>query len=126
MPCVATRWPRCVSARMGPAAGGHAVRHLERELWDLRDAAGREIAPDAPERRGWLLERGAVGRLHAAVEQLLMKTCQVPCETTRLAPSGSLESRTATSPGRLRATRARQFCDDNPGIGPAFRLGRQT
>ena len=45
--------------------------HLERELWDLRDAAAREIAPDAPERRGWLLERGAVGRLHAAVEQLL-------------------------------------------------------
>jgi hypothetical protein len=27
--------------------------HLERELWDLRDAAGREITPDAPERRGW-------------------------------------------------------------------------
>ena len=45
--------------------------HLERELWDLRDAAGREIAPDAPERRGWLLERGAVGRLQVAVEQLL-------------------------------------------------------
>jgi hypothetical protein len=45
--------------------------HLERELWDMRDAAGREIAPDAPERRDWLLERGAVGRLHAAVEQLL-------------------------------------------------------
>ena len=26
--------------------------HLERELWDLRDATGREIGPDAPERRG--------------------------------------------------------------------------
>jgi len=37
--------------------------HLERELWDLQDAAGREIGPDAPERRAWLLERGAVGRL---------------------------------------------------------------
>jgi hypothetical protein len=37
--------------------------HLERELWDLRDAAGNEIAPDAPERRGWLLDHGAVGRL---------------------------------------------------------------
>ncbi len=35
------------------------------QWWDLRDAAGREIAPDAPERRGWLLERGAAGRLHA-------------------------------------------------------------
>ena len=45
--------------------------HLERELWDLRDAAGREITSDAPERRGWLLERGAVGRLQAAVKQLL-------------------------------------------------------
>jgi putative restriction endonuclease len=35
--------------------------HLERELWDLRDAAGRQIAPDAPERRGWLLGQRAVG-----------------------------------------------------------------
>jgi hypothetical protein len=25
--------------------------HLERDLWDLRDAAGQEISPDAPERR---------------------------------------------------------------------------
>ena len=25
--------------------------HLERDLWDLRDATGQEIAPDAPERR---------------------------------------------------------------------------
>jgi putative restriction endonuclease len=45
--------------------------HLERELWDLRDATGDEIAPDAPERRAWLLERGAVGRLRPPVEQLL-------------------------------------------------------
>jgi putative restriction endonuclease len=45
--------------------------HLERELWDLRDATGREIGPDAPERRAWLLERGAVGRLRAPVERLL-------------------------------------------------------
>src|SRR5262245_51536093 len=29
--------------------------HLERQLWDLRDAAGREIGPDAPERGPWLL-----------------------------------------------------------------------
>ena len=35
--------------------------HLERDLWDLRDAAGQEIGPDAPERRAWLLDRGAVG-----------------------------------------------------------------
>ena len=45
--------------------------HLERELWDLRDAAGREIGPDAPEHRAWLLERGAVGRLRSPVERLL-------------------------------------------------------
>jgi putative restriction endonuclease len=45
--------------------------HLERELWDLRDAAGSEIPPDAPERRAWLLERGAVGRLRPSAERLL-------------------------------------------------------
>ena len=45
--------------------------HLERELWDLRDAAGTEIAPDAPERRAWLLDRGAIGRLRPPVEQIL-------------------------------------------------------
>lgn len=45
--------------------------HLERELWDLRDADGCEIAPDAPERRGWLLEREAAGRLRPSVERLL-------------------------------------------------------
>src|SRR5450755_3016479 len=45
--------------------------HLERELWDLRDGLGREIGPDAPERRGWLLDRGAVGRLRPEVERLL-------------------------------------------------------
>ena len=45
--------------------------YLERELWDLRDATGNEIGPDAPARRGWLLERGAVGHLQASVERLL-------------------------------------------------------
>jgi putative restriction endonuclease len=45
--------------------------HLERELWDLRDATGQEIGPDAPERRAWLLDRGAVGRLRPPVEHLL-------------------------------------------------------
>lgn len=45
--------------------------HLERELWDLRDATGQEIGPDAPERRAWLLDRGAVGRLRPPVERLL-------------------------------------------------------
>ena len=45
--------------------------HLERELWDLRDGQGREIGPDAPERRGWLTDHEAVGRLKPEVEQLL-------------------------------------------------------
>jgi putative restriction endonuclease len=45
--------------------------HLERELWDLRDGLGREIRPDAPERRAWLVARDAVGRLRPEVEQLL-------------------------------------------------------
>ena len=36
--------------------------HLERELWDLRDGAGAEIGPDAPERGAWLTERGAAPR----------------------------------------------------------------
>jgi putative restriction endonuclease len=63
----------------GPPVASPATRqraampfvHLERDLWDLRDAAGQEIAPDAPERRAWLLDRGAVGRLLAPVERLL-------------------------------------------------------
>ena len=46
--------------------------HLERELWDLRDGAGAEIGPDAPERGAWLTERGAIGRLRPDVEQLLV------------------------------------------------------
>jgi putative restriction endonuclease len=62
-----------------PVASSSAARqraampfvHLERDLWDLRDAAGQEIGPDAPERRAWLLERGAVGRLRPPVEHLL-------------------------------------------------------
>jgi putative restriction endonuclease len=35
--------------------------HLERELWDPRDATGQAIAPDAPERRAccWTGEQGA-------------------------------------------------------------------
>ena len=62
-----------------PVASSSAARqraampfvHLERELWDLRDAAGQEIGPDASERRAWLLDRGAVGRLRPPVEHIL-------------------------------------------------------
>ena len=32
--------------------------HLERELWDLRDEDGRELSPDVPERRSWLVDPG--------------------------------------------------------------------
>jgi putative restriction endonuclease len=35
--------------------------HRERELWQLRDAAGNEIGPDASPSRAWLAERGARG-----------------------------------------------------------------
>ncbi len=45
--------------------------HLERELWDLRDAAGAPIGTDVPRRRRLLLDRGAVGRLREPVETLL-------------------------------------------------------
>lgn len=45
--------------------------HLERELWDLRDGMGREIGPDAPERRSWLAGRNVVGQLQPEVERLL-------------------------------------------------------
>jgi putative restriction endonuclease len=45
--------------------------HLEREIWDLRDASGAEIGPRAPESGPWLTGRGAVGRLRPQVEQLL-------------------------------------------------------
>jgi putative restriction endonuclease len=45
--------------------------HLERDIWELRDAKGDEIGPDAPERARWLLDRGAVGELRPEVTTLL-------------------------------------------------------
>ncbi|MGH3389136.1 MAG: phosphorothioated DNA-binding restriction endonuclease [Actinomadura sp.] len=45
--------------------------HLERDLWELRNGNGAEIGPDAPEQRGWLLDRHTTGRLRPQVEQLL-------------------------------------------------------
>ncbi|MGW1373619.1 phosphorothioated DNA-binding restriction endonuclease [Streptomyces sp. NPDC002446] len=45
--------------------------HLERELWELRDAHGAPLAPDTPERGSLLRRRGAHGRLHPHIEQLL-------------------------------------------------------
>jgi putative restriction endonuclease len=63
--------PPVASAAAAQQRAAMPFVHLEREPWDLRDATGKEIAPDVPERRGWLLERGAAGRLRAPVEQLL-------------------------------------------------------
>ena len=45
--------------------------HLERELWNLRDEVGGELSPEVPERRSWLINRGAVGQLRPEVERLL-------------------------------------------------------
>jgi putative restriction endonuclease len=45
--------------------------HLERELWELCDAHGRELGPEVPERRSWLLDHEAIGRLRPEAEQLL-------------------------------------------------------
>lgn len=63
--------PPVASASLARQRAAMPFVHLERELWDLRDAAGDEIAPNAPERRAWLLERGAVGHLQHPVERLL-------------------------------------------------------
>jgi putative restriction endonuclease len=63
--------PRMASATAARRRATLPFVHLERELWNLRDGAGAEIGPDAPERGAWLTECGAVGRLQPDVEQLL-------------------------------------------------------
>ncbi|MFF4650052.1 phosphorothioated DNA-binding restriction endonuclease [Streptomyces sp. NPDC001380] len=45
--------------------------HLERRLWDLRDARGEPIPPTAPESGAALRRSGAVGRLRPEAERLL-------------------------------------------------------
>ncbi|UCM88872.1 phosphorothioated DNA-binding restriction endonuclease [Streptomyces marincola] len=45
--------------------------HLERSLWDVRDAAGEPIGTEAAESGPKLRERGAHGRLRPEVERLL-------------------------------------------------------
>lgn len=45
--------------------------HLERDLWDLRDRHGKEIAPDVPERARWLLDHATVGQLRPDVTAVL-------------------------------------------------------
>jgi len=44
--------PPVASAALARQRAAMPFVHLEREIWDLRDATGNEIAPDAPERRG--------------------------------------------------------------------------
>ncbi|TDC22582.1 restriction endonuclease [Streptomyces sp. 8K308] len=57
--------------------------HLERELWELRDAAGTPLGPRVPDRSGWLHEQGAHGRLRAEVEALLAEP-GMPARAARL------------------------------------------
>ncbi|HEX5566063.1 MAG TPA: HNH endonuclease [Streptomyces sp.] len=45
--------------------------HLERTLWDLRDADGRPLAHTVSRSGAWLRARGAAGRLLPSVERLL-------------------------------------------------------
>ncbi len=63
--------PPVASASAGRQRAAMPFVHLEREIWDLRDASGSEIGPGAPERGSWLAGCGAVGRLRPGVEQLL-------------------------------------------------------
>jgi putative restriction endonuclease len=45
--------------------------HLERELWDVRDAAGAPLGPGTPERGALLRDSGVHGRLRPEAEALL-------------------------------------------------------
>jgi putative restriction endonuclease len=58
--------------------------HLEREIWDLRDASGAEIGPRVPESGPWLTGHGAVGRLRPQVEQLLGDPATLAAAARRL------------------------------------------
>jgi len=95
--------------------------HLERELWDLRDATGEEIAPDAPERRAWLLDRGAVGRLRPPVEQLLAD----PVTLAAALPMSRLEELTkGRSTTRCCPRQPLRFLlADDPGAGKTIMTG---
>lgn len=63
--------PPVISASAANQRAAMPFVHLERELWQVQDAAGGGIDVHAPERRSWLINRGAVGRLRPEVEQLL-------------------------------------------------------
>ncbi|MDT0317934.1 phosphorothioated DNA-binding restriction endonuclease [Streptomyces millisiae] len=57
--------------------------HLERELWDLRDATGTPLDARVPDQSGWLHRQGAHGRLRPEVEALLA-TPGMPARAVRL------------------------------------------
>jgi putative restriction endonuclease len=63
--------PAVRSPRLARQRAAMPFVHLERELWDLRDAAGNPIGPDATESGAWLRGRGAHGRLRPEAERLL-------------------------------------------------------
>jgi len=96
--------------------------HLERELWDLRDGHGAEIAPDAPERGRWLLDHGAVGQLRpevagllsdgttlAAAARLLLDQHFTPVLSEMICGAVGLDLATLEAPPALRASAARRL-----------------
>src|SRR6266849_7511805 len=64
-------WAPRLAAPLRPDSAAMPFIHLQREVWDLRDGAGREIGSDAPERGPWLLDVGAVGQLRLPAETVL-------------------------------------------------------
>jgi hypothetical protein len=103
--------------------------HLERELWDLRDTAGQEIGPDAPERRAWLLDRGAIGRLRPPVERLLAdpKTLAAAArvQRTTAAVKARLESEIRYWDHRANQLRERELAGQLPSSGMNSAKARQ-
>ncbi|NJQ03593.1 phosphorothioated DNA-binding restriction endonuclease [Streptomyces zingiberis] len=63
--------PTVMSPRLARQRAALPFVQLDRALWELCDSEGRTVGPDAPERGGWLRERGAAGRLLPRVEQAL-------------------------------------------------------
>nr|WP_256790283.1 HNH endonuclease [Frankia sp. AvcI1] len=58
--------------------------HLERELWDLRNATGGPLGTETPERRRLLIDLHATGRLHEHVERLLADPAVLAAATRML------------------------------------------
>ncbi|MCX5521679.1 HNH endonuclease [Streptomyces bobili] len=95
--------------------------HLERALWDLRDAQGTPLPPSTAERGSLLKKAGAHGRLHPAVEnlcadpatlasaaQLLLEEHFTPSLTQPLYDALGLEPETLLAGGDLREVLVRR------------------